>query len=266
MKNKRLFSIDLDGTLLTPDYKIGSLTKPVFRSLLLQGDVILLSSGRPIRTLMPYYKELGLVGPISCYNGAYIGQPENPLCFPPFDPYLHKEEILDVLAPFVKDIDFFMGESHDEMKQTASNPFLAKYFPVEGTKQSIVSSLTDIPEEMKIFIFSAPASIAKQIQERVAKYPSYRFHSWKSEPYYEIVLASASKADALRRVASYYGIDKENTFAFGDSENDFPMLEEAGHPFAMHNCKSSRLGKAFPQTEKGNDQDGVAFEILKYCD
>ena len=263
MKNRSLFAIDIDGTLLRSDYSIGAFTKSVLKDLVNEGHVVLLASGRPIRSLLPYYKSLGLKGPIVCYNGAYVGQPENPLCFPTIDPCISKEEIVSIVSPLQDRLDFFMGENHQKMTASQENPFLDKYFPTTSLTRTISPTLSDLPEKMKIFIFSAKEEVADQIEARLANYPQYSFHRWRNVPYYEIVLTGASKGDALRAVAAYYGIHKEDTYAFGDSENDLSLLEEAGHPFAMKGCKSVLLPKLFPLTEKGNDQDGVAFEITK---
>ena len=266
MNRKRLFSIDLDGTLLRPDYTIGPFTKHLLSELAKDGDIVFLSSGRPIRTLHHYYKEIGLIGPLGCYNGAYIGQPDNPLCFPVYDPCLNKKDIIEAVGPIFDKLDFFMGENHHLMVESRLNPFLEKYFPTVGTECRLSSSLEDLPENLKIFIFSATPEVAAEIERNIAKNPNYAFHSWKSEPYYEIILKTASKGLAAEKVAAYYGIAKEDIFAFGDSENDFSMLEMAGHPFAMKGCKSKRLAENFPTTEKGNAEEGVALEILKYCD
>ena len=264
--NKRLFCIDIDGTLVRSDYTLGPLTKSLFPRLAEDGDIVLLSSGRPIRSLYPYYQKLKLKGPLCCYNGSYVGHPYNGLCFPTIDPYIEKEELLKLLSPFADKLDFFMGENHHVNVESRPNPFLEKYFPIEGIKHHIVSSLEELPDKMKIAIISTSKEVANQIKQRFEGHPHYSFHFWRNEPYCEIVLREANKGDALDKVAAYYGVEKEDIFAFGDSENDYPMLKRAAHAYAMKGCKSARLAENFKATEKGNDQDGVAFEILKYCD
>lgn len=266
MNKRRLFAIDLDGTLLRSDYQIGPFAKSILKAVSDDGDIVLLSSGRPIRTLYPYYKELGFKGPICCYGGSYIGHPENPLCYPVYDPSIDKEDIISVVSPYLDELDFYMGENHHCLCESKQNPFLDKYFPQEGIHFRLISSLKELPEKLKIFVFSAKEEIGNKIEEALKAYPRYRLHYWRNEPYYEIILQEASKGEALEQVAAYYGIKKEDTFAFGDSENDYDMLEKAGHPYAMKGCKSVRLATTFPATEKGNDQEGVALEILKNCD
>lgn len=51
----------------------------------------------------------------------------------------------------------------------------------------------------------------------------------------DIVEQEASKAEGLKRLCSYWGIDIRNTAAFGDSMNDVEILKEAGIGIAMGN-------------------------------
>ena len=68
----KLIAFDMDGTLLNNNNQISNLTKKYLIKLASQGHKIIISSGRPIRGIISYYKELKLNTPIICYNGAYI--------------------------------------------------------------------------------------------------------------------------------------------------------------------------------------------------
>jgi len=45
-----------------------------------------------------------------------------------------------------------------------------------------------------------------------------------------------SKANGLLRLCEYFGVDKKDTYAFGDSMNDFEILQTAGTGVAMGNA------------------------------
>jgi len=51
----------------------------------------------------------------------------------------------------------------------------------------------------------------------------------------EIVPKGFSKASGIEKVCELLGIDRENTYAFGDSANDREMIEYAAHGIAMGN-------------------------------
>ena len=64
-----------------------------------------------------------------------------------------------------------------------------------------------------------------------------RVQAVRSNPTYaEIVLPGVSKASGLQKLAAKLGIPIENVMAIGDSNNDLPMLEAAGHSVAMGNA------------------------------
>jgi hydroxymethylpyrimidine pyrophosphatase-like HAD family hydrolase len=42
-----------------------------------------------------------------------------------------------------------------------------------------------------------------------------------------------SKGDGVEAVCKYYGIPKENTYAFGDGGNDYYLLNSVNHGVAM---------------------------------
>ena len=46
-----------------------------------------------------------------------------------------------------------------------------------------------------------------------------------------------SKATGLEALLGYYGIDRADVVAFGDSMNDYAMLRYVGHPYVMGNAR-----------------------------
>lgn len=58
---------------------------------------------------------------------------------------------------------------------------------------------------------------------------------------YEFVPAASSKAHGVAFVADRLGIDRSQTLAFGDSYNDIPLFQWAGHSVAMaHGCDAAK--------------------------
>lgn len=76
----------------------------------------------------------------------------------------------------------------------------------------------------------------------------------------ELNAQGATKGEALLWLADYLGIDRMETVAFGDGENDISMLEAAGIGIAMENGQDSAKAAA-DQVTLNNDQDGVAAAI-----
>ncbi|MCJ7855177.1 Cof-type HAD-IIB family hydrolase [Lachnospiraceae bacterium NSJ-143] len=72
-----------------------------------------------------------------------------------------------------------------------------------------------------------------------------------------------SKADGLHDVCRHFCIEKNNTFAFGDGENDFTMLKSAGHGIAMQN-HSPCLDSAAEFITGPSSGDGIYQGLIHY--
>ena len=75
-------------------------------------------------------------------------------------------------------------------------------------------------------------------------------------PVMEIVPKGCSKGTGIQLVCRKLGIAREQTYAFGDSVNDLPMFEAAGHSIAMGNASEFVKQQASYVTDTLH-QDGI---------
>lgn len=81
----------------------------------------------------------------------------------------------------------------------------------------------------------------------------------------EINAAGVTKGGGLALLRAYLGLKREETLAFGDGENDLPMILEAGIGVAMENA-ALFLKESADKIAASNDEDGVAVmleEVLR---
>lgn len=81
----------------------------------------------------------------------------------------------------------------------------------------------------------------------------------------DVNLKGITKADGINAVIKYMNLCRENTYAFGDGENDYEMLEAVGTGIAMgvHAEKLNKLNNLYiTDTVK---EDGI-FNALKHFD
>ena len=79
----------------------------------------------------------------------------------------------------------------------------------------------------------------------------------------ELNAAGVTKGSGLRQLCRYLGIGTEESMAFGDGENDWPMLETAGIGVAMENG-ALFLKERADRIAGSNREDGVAEAIRKW--
>lgn len=261
MPKKPLIAIDIDGTLLSPSYELLPFSKAYLTNLSKQGFCIVLSSGRPYRAMKHIYDELKCFGPIICYNGAHVFSPsssfvEKKSAFP-------KDVLKKILEELSPHLEGWQIEDETNMYRHGIGDDLEDFFPAEGMNINVVSSVS-LPINPYSVVFKEKERDDALFQSIVEKYPGIQWRHWTGSPYSELHLEGISKGKALAFAMLELGYAKENAYAFGDSDNDFEMLLEVAHPFAMANSKSKTLLERFPKTEKGNSEDGVAYELGKY--
>lgn len=263
MSNKHLIALDLDGTLLTDEKKISPKSKQVIQKAREAGHIVVISTGRPYRSSIQYYRELALNTAIVNFNGAFVHHPldksfgtyHSPLDITTAKTVIETCEAFNVSNIMVEVIDDFYLRHFDEVfVQT----FLAGQNPLDHG--NLLNILKDDPtcvlihpqdhhvKELRNLLIDAHAEV---IDQRVWGAP------W---PVIEIVKAGMNKAIGLKKIADFYHIPQERIIAFGDEDNDLEMIEFAGQGVAMGNAIDDlkNLSNAITLT---NEEDGIAVYL-----
>lgn len=263
MTNRFLIAIDLDGTLLTSDYKLTDYSIHVLNILKEHGHEIVLASGRPPRNILPYYKALSLNSPIIAYNGLLSMNPKDPT-FPQFEYRIDKNLIKKILSEYEPSLKNYLIESDDRslfLKRDERR--LDPYFPYGAFNKK--ERLEEVLEKDPfIAVFEAPKDIEEKISNLTKSFPPYAYRHWSNMPYSELYIEGKDKGNALKEIAKSLQIPRENILAFGDGNNDESMISFAKNGFAIANSKSSLLLSKYPKTIGGNDEDGVAKTLAKF--
>nr|WP_243465552.1 HAD-IIB family hydrolase [Oenococcus oeni] len=78
-------------------------------------------------------------------------------------------------------------------------------------------------------------------------------------------LKGVNKSFGLGQLIKHFGWTFDNVMAFGDEENDLPMIKSAGIGVAMGNA-IKEVKEAAQAVTKLNTEDGVAAYLVKYFD
>ena len=131
-------------------------------------------------------------------------------------------------------------------------------------QQAISTPIPPLGEYTGNEIYMAVAFVA---QEEAAKLtdllPGCKITEWNQYGV-DIISRSGGKAAGIRAYLEHTGIDREDTVAFGDGENDIEMLEYVRIGVAMGNG-GDRLKACADYVTSSVDEDGIAtaFERLK---
>ena len=86
----------------------------------------------------------------------------------------------------------------------------------------------------------------------------------QTAPFYlEIIPSAINKGQGVLDTCAALGIDPSEAIAFGDAENDIPMLRAAGIGVAMANAATAVKAAADYVTLSNND-DGIAAALAQF--
>lgn len=92
--------------------------------------------------------------------------------------------------------------------------------------------------------------------------PVYDIYARPDGRFFEMVRKGQDKASAIRWLCEKHGVAKEDTYAFGDSRNDLPMLRAVGTGVAMGSAPPSVCREASLVTGT-LEEEGVACALQR---
>jgi len=266
--NIELIAIDIDGTLVDPEFKITPEVKAAITEARKKGVKIVLCTGRPLPGVQRYIKELELDKDddfVITYNGSLVlSTATNEVLVShtlDYSDFIKINALADQFNVHTHGID-------NEAIYTAN-----KDISIFTTRESFITtmpiryrSLAELPEDKlftKIMFIDEP----ELLEQLIPAIPA-QFHEdyviVRSEPHFlEVLNKDAGKASALVELAALLKIDSKNIMAIGDNENDLSMIQYAGVGVAMGNAVD-KVKAAADFVTKSNAESGVAFAIRAY--
>lgn len=270
---------DLDGSLLNDEGKLSKETINVVKEVSKKGHLFCIATGRTPRGSIEIYKQLNLNTILVNLNGAYIWHPNNSNFMPiniVFDKLLIKRLISQ--KDIMKRIENIIIENKEGTyilkKPVDKEEILAfdKIFHIDiysdkniffGIKEML--SMVNDPNAILLQIKN-PNYIDDITYSLKENFNTFVVRSWSlpnTGSIIEVNTTYANKGNAVDFLESYYGIQKDSTIGFGDGENDVELIQKVRFGYAMKNGSSSVKLVARYITEKTNENNGIALELLK---
>jgi Cof subfamily protein (haloacid dehalogenase superfamily) len=266
----RLIAVDIDGTLLNPQFQISETDLASLRHAHALGIEIILVTGRRHTFALPIAQQLGFDLWLICSNGAVTRS----LAGETFHRDLLPQQTCRELCGLMQE---FRGQTVLTFDKDGRGALVLEQLQgLEGNIQRwleknmeyidfvipIEKSLTTDPVQA---MFCGPVVLmqrALQVLENCGLpitvlrtvYPG------RDLSIVDVLNVGCSKGHALERWANYRGIPRDEVMAIGDNYNDIEMLAFAGRSFIMENASAELRGRGWTLT-RSNAEGGVAAAI-----
>ena len=266
----RLLSLDMDGTLLTPDKRILPGTLTALNAAIDRGAVVTLCTGRAVAELDVYRQALAKVPYAIINSGALVVRlPDGKvLCKRAFDegtvrnilragreedamPYLMTERESLADARQKRDMSVYRLSAYQSLYDRVCR----------GVPDIRAAAAENSGEILKICLYHRTPEARSRTRRRLAG-EDVQLADFE-ETSLEISPAGVTKAAGLRFLARQLGISMAETVAVGDSDNDRSVLEAAGLAVAMGNA-SPEIKAICGAVVADNAHDGVAEAIKRF--
>lgn len=265
--SKNVLFTDLDGTLLLSDSTISDYTKKVLKEMTSKGHRLVISSGRPLPSILDRIEKLDISFPgmyIIAFNGGIIYDCDA-------QKIISETKLpIDVIEGVVKLADKHGIHVHSYKSDAIVSRYKSKeveYYishvkmPLELT-DDFRKALPDGSYKIQTISFNEAKSLEPLNQDILKEYKDIIETVYSSPIFLESLPKNVSKGNALLFLKDYLRVPLSHTFAAGDANNDVSMIKAAGTGIVMINGDEDTKKYADIITSHDNNHDGLA-EVIK---
>ncbi len=265
MSRKILFT-DMDGTLLNDKKEISAQVKFSLDAFHQRGNILVLTSGRPLSSIQEVQHKLGL-----CYEHSYIIAYNGSLTYhcdsasPVQEHTVCPEDvctIMDLSRSLHIHCHTYENDCIISEQETPELAFYRQHIHLPFRVVSdIPSALSKMPYKLIAIALSDHARLAVLQRDVLAKTQGRICAVFSNDRYLEFYPADSGKGNAVISLCQKLNIPIADSAAIGDESNDISMIEAAGLGCAMANAKDNVRAIADFVTKKDNNHDGIC-ELL----
>lgn len=268
----RLLALDIDGTLLNPQFQIADADMAALRRAHESGIEVALVTGRRHDFALPIAGLLGFDLWLISSNGAITRSLQGETFYRDLLPAEVCRQLCRAMLEFrgntVLTFDkhgkgAIVLEHLNDLENSIRRwleknlEFIDFVIPVEDalvTDPVQAMFCGPIPRMQEALAALRACHLGENITVLRTEYPA------RDLSIVDVLNKDCSKGHALERWSAHRGIPREQVMAIGDNYNDIEMLAFAGYPVIMGNASEDLRGRGWKVT-LSNDQNGVAAAL-----
>ncbi|MDR2630090.1 MAG: Cof-type HAD-IIB family hydrolase [Spirochaetaceae bacterium] len=269
----KALALDLDGTALTPETRLGGRTLRVLKACLSRGIAVILCTGRSVEGAEPYRAALDARGPMVYFNGAKVADMPGGTVL---GLSLLDKEAADFCVDLSRKMGVYfqiyfpgrpelpggLGPLPDRLiaeRRTGETEMYRNHTGVEAEIGDLKEALADqlCPGCIKGMFITTPAQQEFLRPLLVQQFGGKIYVTRTHVSFLEVMSPGVSKGRGLKLAMDHLGLSPGELIALGDEENDLPLFETAGFSAAPANAKPPVLAAADFRIGS-NAEEGVA--------
>ncbi len=260
----RLIALDIDGTLVGDDLRIGDRTRSAIAEAVRRGIAVSLVTGRMATSALPFAEALRLTDPIVAQQGALVRSMPAPGSKRPGRLLYHrslKSEVTVEIVRWCLKRDLTPHFNYLEWMIVASDEARLDEFRLfVGDRLRIVPDIVARAHGpvTKVVAIGEGEHSLEMLDEGRAHFAGRAEVTISHPRFLEFLAPRVSKGMGVRWLARRAGVPLGQCLAIGDQYNDLEMISEVGHGVAMPSApeavKAAARYLALPVKEEGAAQ------------
>ena len=238
----KLFFFDIDGTL-AEGFDVPESAQNALKQLKNKDNLVFICTGRPVYYVKEHFGQYadGYI----CFNGRYALLKDDVL----YDFPLTKDQVVEIiekLDSLKAGYTFFNNEG------SYNGGYL------DGRYQEFDTSLSPL---YNFNVWFDGWDHFDQIETVLKDIAVLNKHG--RAPHADATILGSDKGDAINHVLEKLNIDRKDSYAFGDGNNDISMMKAAGHGIAMGNSVEE-VKQCAEFITKDIHNDGIYYALKEY--
>lgn len=262
MRTYSIVFLDIDGTLLNSNHQVMPCTHNRLQYLHRRGVPIVLCSARPPEGVNLVAGQVGVQGPMACYNGGLIFDEHSTILRDvgidirlamEWKRFVRERFPELVVSAYLYNVWLADDPQHPVTQQEAE---ISGCTPFKGTLEQVAPSVSHVHKLLCIGDATGIRALQKETRQHFPQLMALR----SKATYLEILPPESTKGSAAQVLLDHYGLKPEQAVAFGDSDVDVDMLQYCGLGVAMGNAPR-QVKEAADYVTASNDEEGVYIAL-----
>jgi Cof subfamily protein (haloacid dehalogenase superfamily) len=264
LKEIKLIVIDIDGTLVDTDGKVGDKTISLSQELKKHGIFCTLSSARSFHYSAHIADELGVDIPFVTLDGALIIDKNRNIVY---KGVLKDSVVQKCMQLAERNYGKITMCDSDNQFVTPRNSIIKEYTRLNAPIKE-VDDYNNLHNILEVLIYCEDKASLRVMRERL-KFPRFFGISMSvtkspNNEYYLLTVKKkgSDKLKSVKRLVKHMKLERKNVAVIGDWHNDMPLFDYGAYNIAVQNAIPELKRKADYITHSTNNEDAVG-EVLE---